>query len=242
MIIFIGSIAIFSLLMTGILFEFTLISEGVQGIMAIVILWYTWETSQIRKAEREIAEVSKASLLKSYRAAVGHSVYTNKKQPYDTRFRVVNLSDLGVAVRIRCNLSIDGEPIVNYAPAYEGKKFWNLQYKEEKEGHLNWLGLYLHKQLISKDQLDKIKSAGGPKEIMSKIHDYLAFTFNLGKPPKITMDVEIYCCNDKGQSTYYPPVHYKFDPFRIIWIPEITNDKPYWKYNDTPDWIKTMAG
>ena len=83
MAIFIGSIAIVALLLAGILLEFTFVSEGVQGIIAIVVLWYTWETAQIRKAEREIAEVSKASLLKSYRPAVGHSVYINEKLPYD---------------------------------------------------------------------------------------------------------------------------------------------------------------
>jgi hypothetical protein len=240
MIVFIGAIAILTLMFAGTFWKVTFISEGILGITAIVILWYTWETSQIRKAEREIAEVSKASLLKSYRPAVGHSIFTNENTPYDTRIGLVNLSDMGVAVKLRCNLKVDGEPIVDFAPAYEGTEFWNLQYKEEKEGHFNWLGLYLKKDLISKETINYIKEAGGPEEIRRKIHEYLTFTFNMSEPPKISMDIEIYCFNDKNQTAYYPPVHYSFDPYRMIWIPTITNEKPYWEFKDKPDWINQM--
>ena len=51
----IGSIAILSLIFAGSFYEVTFISESILGITAIVILWYTWETSKIRKADQEIA-------------------------------------------------------------------------------------------------------------------------------------------------------------------------------------------
>ena len=89
MTVFIGSIAILALIFCGAFWNITVVSEGILGITAIIILWYTWETSQIRRAEREIAEVSRASLLRLYRPAIGCSVFTNKKKPYDTRIELV---------------------------------------------------------------------------------------------------------------------------------------------------------
>jgi hypothetical protein len=51
MTVFIGSIAILALMFAGTFWKITFISEGILGITAIIILWYTWETSQIRKAD-----------------------------------------------------------------------------------------------------------------------------------------------------------------------------------------------
>lgn len=137
MTVFIGSLAILSF-----------VSEGILGITAIIVLWYTWETSQIRKAEREITEVSRASLLKMYRPAISCSVFSNKTKPYDTRIRLLNLSDIAVAVSLNCNLKVDGELIKEFSPAYEGKDYWNLQFREEKEGHFSVLDLYLDRKKL----------------------------------------------------------------------------------------------
>ena len=242
MTVFIGSIAILALIFSRAFWNITFVSEGILGITAIIILWYTWETSQIRRAEREIAEVSRASLLKLYRPAIGCSVFTNKNKPYDTRIRLLNLSDIAVAVNLHCNLKVNGESIRDFSPAYEGKDYWNLQFREEKEGHFSVLDLYLKKGLISEEEIQKIKEAGKPEEIRKQFYDSFVFRPNMGvpfTPPEISMDLEIYCCNDKKQEAYYPPVHYKFDSFRMIWIPTLTNEKPYWDFEDKPDWIKS---
>lgn len=244
MTVFIGSIAILALIFSGIFWNITFVSEGILGITAIIILWYTWETSQIRKAEREIAEVSRASLLKFYRPAAGCSVLTNKNKPFDTRISLLNLSDIAVAVKLHCNLTVDGESIKNFSPAYEGKDYWNLQFREEKEGHFSVLDLYFKRGLISKEEMQKIKEAGEPEDIRKQFYETFAFRHNedgpsIGSsiPYEITMDLEIYCRNDKEQEAYYPPVHYKFDSFRMIWIPTLTSEKPYWDFDEKPDWI-----
>lgn len=245
MMVFIGSIAILAVMFAGIFCMTTFISEGILGITALIILWYTWETSQIRKAEREIAEVNKASLLKSYHPAVGYSIFTSKNKPYDTRIHLVNLSDIGAAVKLNCNLKIEGKLIKDFSPAYEGKDYWNLQFREEKEGHFSVLELYLRNGLISEEEIQKVKDAGEPGEIRKQFNSTFAFRPKRDGldtapsiPPEISMDLEIYCCNDKEQEAYYPPVHYKFDSFRMIWIPTVTNEKPYWDFKDKPDWIR----
>ena len=246
MTVFIGSIAILALIFSGAFWNINFVSEGILGITAIIILWYTWETSQVRRAEQEIAEVSRASLLKLYRPAIGCSVFINEKKSYDTRISLLNLSDIAVAVNLHCNLKVNGEPVKDFSPAYEGKDYWNLQYREEKEGHFSVLDLYLKRGLISKDEIQKITEAGEPDEVRKQFHNTFAFRPNTdvlstgpANPPEISMDLEIYCCNDKKQEAYYPPVHYKFDTFRMIWIPTLTNEKPYWDFEDKPDWIKS---
>jgi len=210
LVFFIGSIAILVLMFAGILWKIAFISEGILGITATVILWYTWETSQIRKADQEIAEVSKASLLKSYHPAVGCLVFMNKDMPYDTRIRLMNLSDIGAAVKLNCNFKIDGEPIKNIPPDYEGKVYWNLQFRQEKEGHFSILDLYFWSGSISMNELKKIKDAGEPEEIRRRFYSTFAFEPSTNAPstapstpPEISMDIEIYCCNDKKQEAYF---------------------------------------
>ena len=175
MTVFIGSVAILALMFTGTFWKITFISEGILGITAIIILWYTWETSQIRKSEQIIAEVNNASLLKLYHPAVGYSIFTSENMPYDTRIHLVNLSDIGSAVRLNCNLKIDGKPIKDFSPAYEGRDYWNLQFREEKEGHFSILELYLRSGLISEEEIQKIKDAGEPEAIRKQFYSTFAF-------------------------------------------------------------------
>jgi hypothetical protein len=241
-----GIIAILSLIILGTFWNIRFSSEGILGITTIVILWYTWETSQIRKAEVEISKDSRTSLIESYRPAVGHLIYTDKNIPYDTRIKLINLSDYAVAVNLHCNLKVDGEPIGDFSAAYEGKDYWNLQFKEEKEGHFSVLDMYLKQGLIEENEIQKIKEAGGPADIKRQFHKTFAFRNNNqspstapSNPPEISMDVEIFACNDKRQEAYYPPVHYRFDSFRMAWIPTVTNTKPYWEFDRKPNWIKS---
>ncbi len=244
MTVFIGSLAILALFFSGVFWNLTFVSDGILGITGIIILWYTRETSQIRKAEQEIAKDSRESLLKSYRPSIGCSVFANKVIPYDTRIKLVNLSDIPVAVNLHCNLKVDGELIRDFLPAYEGKDYWNLQFREQKEGHFSVLDLYLKKDLISEEEMQNIKEAGKPEEIREQLYKSFVFeskTLGPGTPPEISMDIEIYCRNDKDEEAYYPPVHYRFDSSKMIWIPTVTNQKPYWDFGDKPDWIKSNA-
>ena len=55
------------------------------------------------------------------------------------------------------------------------------------------------------------------------------------------MDIEIYCENETGEYSYYPPVHYDYDYFRDQWVPILESEKPYWKYDAKPNWIKNVT-
>lgn len=176
-------------------------------------------------------------LQKSRRPVIGYCIYTNKEKPYDTRLRIENLSDYPVAVRLNCNFKLDGELINNFSLDYNGTKYWNLQYKEIKEGHFSWIDLYLIKGLITEEESKKIQE-GNDEWIIKQTHEYLMFEFNLADPPKLTIDLEIYCSNDHGLTMYYPSTHYDYDSYKMVWIPTVTSNKPYWVCNIKPSWIK----
>jgi hypothetical protein len=161
----------------------------------------------------------------------------NPNQPVDTRFRIINHSDYPVAALVKCNFKLGDEVIPNVWEAYDGKEFWNLQYKQVKEGHFNWLDLYSNLNLFTKDEIDELKS-GDYEQVKRKVTGDLILKYDFKKPPRLTMDIEIFCLNDQKENLYYPPVHYEFDPFRIGWIPNLTTKKPYWKYEIEPKWAK----
>jgi hypothetical protein len=72
----------------------------------------------------------------------------------------------------------------------------------------------------------------------------LVYTFNIidepDNKPKLTMDIEIYCINDMGLFTYYPPQHYEFDEWKLLWILTATSKKPYWEYGVKPEWVEDI--
>ena len=41
------------------------------------------------------------------------------------------------------------------------------------------------------------------------------------------MDLEVYCENEFGTSSYYPPFHYDYDYNSNVWIPILESDKPF---------------
>lgn len=231
----IGSVSILALILMGSLGNAISISDGILGITGLVILWYTRETSQIRKAENVIAEASQYTFERHQQPVIGCEIFTNPDKPFDTRLLLTNLSDNPLAAQVNCNFRIDEEPIENYSSAYDGTEYWNLQYKGLKRGHFSWLTFYLEKGLISESKRKEIRE-GDVGQIKTKTREYLKQTFELRDPPKLTMDIEVYCQNEKGYSTYYPPVHYDYNPYRMQWVPTLTSKKPYWLYDSKPSW------
>ena len=142
-----------------------MVSEGILGITGLIILWYTWETSEIRKAEKQIAEASKEGLERRRRPIVATTIYRNPKKVYDTLFIIRNLSEYEVAVRVNCNFKINGEIIKGVSPSYDGSHYWNMQYREEKQGHFSWLDLLLLKGLISRETNEELKKNSKDKII-----------------------------------------------------------------------------
>jgi len=232
---YIGCGAILLLIIEGSFYNWKFVSEGILAITAIIIIWYTWETSQIRKAEEIIAEASYEASKRNKMPSVGCIVFTNPERTYDTRFILINQSIYPVSVRVRCNFKINGESLEGFSDDYDGNNYWNLQVNQEKQGHFCWLDLHENKGLIPNSEVKKVKAATSKKEAEEIINEYISFVLDF-KLPKLTMDIELYCENDFGFSTYYPHSHYRFDYDKREWIPTLTSDKPYWEFKSKPSW------
>ena len=111
-----------------------LLNNIILSLTAIIIFWYTYETSQIKKSNIIISDYNKLQLKKSRKPVVSFAIEMVKEQPKDTIFKILNLSDFPVAARIKCNFKINGILITDVWPSYDGKEYWNLQYKEIKQG------------------------------------------------------------------------------------------------------------
>ena len=235
-IILLSIITIIILTICKILYNFDLYSDSILVVTALIILWYTFETSEIRKSESIIAKANEENQKRFRSPIVICKIYTNENDPLDTRVRLSNLSNYPVAVRLNCNIKIENEVLKDFSPAYDGRHYWNLQYGQLKEGHFTWFDLLRTKKLISEDEFKEIKKDSIPDKLKKSI-EIVANQFDLN-PPKITMDIEVYCENEMGLNTYYPPVHHDYDFSRKIWIPILTSEKPYWEYNSKPAWIR----
>lgn len=221
-----------------ILFKTGFLVEAILAITAIIILWYTRETSEIRRSEKIIAEANKEIIKKYYRPIVNFCLFTNTENPFDIRFNLLNQSEYATAVQVKCTFKFKGEKIKDIWPEYDGKQYWNLQYKEEKEGHFSIFDLYFKSGLLSKEKIKELKLLI-PEDAMRKMNSDLIAEYNLSDPPELSMDLELFCSNDLGFSSYYPPIHYDYDHFRRIWVPTLTSDKPYWEYNSKPSWVNS---
>ena len=237
-IVIVGIILILVTTILKIIINFNFYSDSILTITALIILWYTFETSEIRKSENIIAKANEENQQRFRSPIVNCKIFTNSDDPLDTRIRLSNLSNYPIAVRLNCNIKIDQEILKDFSPAYDGRHFWNLQYGESKEGHFSWFDLLKQKGLISEQELKEInKDSISDKIKKSTKIVALQFDFN---HPKITMDVEIFCENEMDLSSYYPPVQYDYDLNRKAWIPILTSKIPYWKYDIKPDWIKSI--
>ena len=87
---------------------------------------------------------------------------------------------------------------------------------------------------LSKETTESLRKKG-----RDEIIDYFLM---LGETPrngpKLTMDLEVYSFNEFEEDAYYPPVYYKYDLYRLMWIPRITSEKPIWEYDLKPSWTK----
>jgi hypothetical protein len=207
--------------------SFQYLSDTILALTAIIIFWYTLETYQIRKSSEE-------QTYKLKRPIVSFKLWTNEAQQFDTRLQLINQSDYPIAVRVKCNFKIDDENIDDVWPSYSGKEYWNLQYKEEKEGHFNILSIYQKSGKISSNKKDKIKSY---KETYSR-HKLSLIPVDLMTLPKLSLTLEIFSQNELGMFLYYPPVLYQYYFDKLTWIPTITSTEPFWKYDRKPIWAK----
>ncbi len=233
--------SIFSQISSGYTISASVQSNVILALTAIIVLWYTWETSQIRKAEQESAQISRDRLEHSYRPIIAYAIYPHKKFTYDTRFKIKNLSELPLAARVNCNFTADGVQL-DFSPSYNGSEYWNLQYMEEKTGHFSWLDLHKILGLINEEDFNEIKKCVTIETISLRVSDYIQKTFEKETDPKnkpeLSMNVEIFCENERGFSTYYYPVRYDYKYQKNSWVPTLTSENTYWNYSLKPDWAE----
>lgn len=224
-ILIIGTISI--LIFTYFFHNETFLTPIILAITAVIVLWYTHETSVIAKATAE----QQSQFIKP---TINYRIYTHQTDKIETMFKILNSSNYPVAVRLNLKVKINNEILENFSPAYDGTEYWNLQYRQKKVGHFSFLDLLLKKEQIPQNVYNNIKQ-NPPENRYDIAMDELSNIFN-SNLPKIIMDIEIYCENEMDYS-YYPPVHYDYVYERNSWIPKITSTKPYWEYDSIPDWI-----
>ena len=238
-VIYVTTLLIIFIVVSDMLFHHKFASDLILGITAIIIMWYTWETYKIREAESSIAKTSSEAFTRIIRPIAGFRIFTNEKNPLDTGFEIINHSEYPVAALVKCNFKLDGKLIKNVWPAYDGKEYWNLQYKQLKCGYFNWLDLYNNLEIFSEEDIKELK-INSPEQVRKKITGDLILLYDLKEPPKLTIDLEVYCENDLEQIMYYPPSHYELDPFRLSWKALLTSERPYWEFSLKPGWVNKI--
>ncbi len=112
-----------------------------------------------------------------------------------------------------------------------------MQYRQLKYGHFNWLDLYNKAELINNEEL-KILKESSLETVKKKISEKLTSSDKFKHNSDLTINVEVYCENEMGQHTYYPPEHHDLNLRRLAIISKLTSSKPYWVYNSQPSWVK----
>lgn len=230
------SIIFLGLILVGYLFSGFSVPNIILAITAIIIFWYTWETNEIRKINQEQWQISQEQLKKSKQPVVGYKLFTNPENPILSNFVIINQSEYGVAARIKCNFKIDGNVIDDVWPEYDAKEYWNLQYKQEKQGIFSIFDLLIKAKIFTNAEKARIHvvtySENDNREIQAQINRLKENKFEL------TSELEVYCENAEGDTIFYPTVHYNFDINRMRWIPKITDDKPLWEFGSKPNWVE----
>jgi hypothetical protein len=117
-------------------------SDIIVAITALIILWYTIETYRIRKANIIIANANSEALFRMRRPTVSYNLFSKKKIPSYTFFKLINQSNYPVSVLVKCNFRINGNILGDIWPSYDGKEYWNLQYSQNITDNFCWLELY----------------------------------------------------------------------------------------------------
>ena len=130
---------------------------------------------------------------------------------------------------------MNGESIEGFSDDFDGVNYLNLQVNQQKEGHFSLLDLHKKRGLIPSSEVKKIKEATSKEEAEEIINEYISFILDF-KLPKLTMDLELYCKNNFGFETYYPPVRHRYIYDKKGWIPTMTSEKPNWEFESRPSW------
>ena len=235
--IYIAILLILAIIIYDLLSSETSLSVVILGITAIIILWYTWETHRIRIAEAVIAKTSNEAFKRATQPIVGCRLFPNELNPLDIGFELINKSEYPVATRVKFKCKLGDDIIRNIWPAYDGKEYYNLQYRQLKYGHFNWLDLYNKAELINDEELRNLKKSS-LETIKNKISEELTSSDKFKHNARLTIDVEVYCENEMGQTTYYPPEQYHLNLSRLAIISQLTSTKPYWEFDSHPPWVK----
>lgn len=204
-------------------------SDIVLLITALIILWYTFETSLIRKKEESVLSRKKQPI-------VGFTLNLNPSNIRDIQFHISNLSDYPVACLVKMNVKIGENLIPMIWPEYDGKKCWNIQYKESKQGHFDWIEFLKIPGILSTEHirlLDNIPKL--PAQYLA--NQFLKYNESIKVHLNIQIDLDVFSVNEFKYHSHYPVTRYEFDLSRCALIGTLCSDRPYFDYDTVPDWV-----
>jgi hypothetical protein len=166
--------------------------------LAFIIL-YARDTNRLANAQEEKWETELEP-----RVAYQTSTLEMPDRDVDLRFRLINLTNFYVEVRLDCNFKVSGDS-VKISGAYDGTEVWPLSQHEAVEGHFR-----LARLLETKGKtLDQIRSGSG----------------GTNGSELLTMEISIEAESETGRKKKYPPRRYHFSFERLIWIPRLTEPR-----------------
>jgi len=200
-------------------------------ITALIILWYTFETYLIRKKEEFVLSREKQPI-------VEFSLNLNPSNVKYVQFHISNLSNYPVSCLVKLTVKIGDKIVPVTWPEYDGKKYWNLQFRQPKQGHFSWIELLKAPGILSEEQvrsLDNIPNL--PVEYSAR--QFLRTTeFLKIRLLVVHIDIDVYSLDEFKMHQCYPTTYYDLDLSRCALIATLCSDHPYFDYDTVPNWVK----
>lgn len=101
------------------------------GFTLIALIFYAASTHEIADVDKRTYEEGKLPVV-----SLTISPKPNTQENYDTRVKLLNLSNYNLEAFVNLNLKVNGKPI-EHSPAYSGKQAWFLTAHQRINGHFH---------------------------------------------------------------------------------------------------------
>jgi len=207
-------------------FELNLFSDIILILTVLILIWYTYETSNMRIINHRILENNNELLKKSKLPTVGFSVYNPVNAFFDTRFRIQNTSKYPVSCNVIFVFEFMGNKLPFSLKDYIGESYWNLQPNSLKEGHFNLMQVFRN-HIIDSSTINKISKMTGDS-LKINVSNYLKERYKSKPLNPLNLSVSVKCINEFGYKLSYLNHKFEYNFNKFCWIPIITSDVPYW--------------
>lgn len=217
-------------LLSIILFHFKIldITQLLLALTGIIVFWYTYETSILRKHSQE-------NLNKGRRPIVGFNLSLNSDNYKDIQFQIINHSSYPVSCLIKLKIKVFGKYVDDIWDDYDGKRFWNIEVNQAKFGHFGWLQLMTKADIYKSNVISKITEQS-VSQIRDKIYEEIVKSKS-HSDSTINFELQVFSFNEFGFYNCYPKFFYNLRFDRFSFVAGITSNKPYLNYNYIPDWL-----